>query len=276
MPARSYRCAWLLSLCSVALTAGAAHAGAWLQPEGRGQIILNGYYYTADEFFNNQGQRRSQPDYVKYELNPYLEYGLTDTLTVGTNLSLQRAAQDIATGGQNTNFSLGDSEFFLRAPLWQEGNWMVSASPMIKLPSPESSNSVPKIGGTHPDAGLGISAGYGFGEGNSHHFANLDTMYRYRFGDPKDQINIAATLGWDLSPEWVLMPQIFLTYRVKSPQAATFTQSSGDDYNLVKLQLSAVYRWDASTSLQFGGFGDVDGKNTGVGRGTLFSLWRKF
>ncbi len=253
-----------------------AFAGAWTQDAGKGQAILNGWYYATDELYNNSGNKASQPDYTKYELNPYIEYGLLSGVTIGANLSLQRAQQDISTGGDVTNYGIGDSEFFARFRVWQQNGVVVSLEPLIKLPSPESGSDTPALGGRHPDAGLGISAGYGFSMYGQNHFANLDAGYRYRFGDPENQARYAGTLGIGINDRWMVMPQAFLTYRTDSPAVATFTQSSGDDFNLVKLQLSAVYKINDAVALQVGGFSHVDGKNVGAGNGALFSVWKKF
>ena len=83
-------------ICSIALSAlaSSAFAGAWTQDPGNGLFILNGLYYSADKLWDNSGHKQSQPTYSKYELDPYLEYGLADGVTIGTNLSLQRAHQD--------------------------------------------------------------------------------------------------------------------------------------------------------------------------------------
>ena len=249
----------------------AAYAGAWTQDAGKGQIIINGLYYNTDRLYNNQGNKTSQTTYTKYELNPYLEYGWTDDITVGANLSLQRADQS-----SNTNWGFGDSEFFLRKRLWQQDGFVLSAEPMIKLPSPEGARETPQLGGSHPDAGLGLSAGYGFSAWGLNHFANLDAGYRYRFGQPENQIKLAGTLGIATAPRWMIMPQLFATYRANTPSTVTFTQSSGDDYNLVKLQLSTVYQLQDDLSLQAGGFSHAEGKNVGAGSGLFMAVWKKF
>jgi hypothetical protein len=147
---------------------------------------------------------------------------------------------------------------------------------MIKLPSPEPADEMPQLGGRHPDAGLGLSAGYAFSSGGLNHFANLDAQYHHRFGSPKDQVKLAATVGYSLSQQWMLMPQVFITGRTETPNVAAFTQSSGDDYNLVKLQLSAIYTLNNTTALQLGGFIHADGKNVGASSGVLFAVWKKF
>lgn len=256
---------------SVMLLTAQAFAGAWTQDAGKGQLIVNGLYYTTDTLYNNQGNKNSQARYSKYELNPYLEYGLADGITVGSNLSLQRASQS----GQS-NWGIGDSEFFLRARLWQRDGFVLSAEPMFKLPSPEDSRETPQLGGRHPDVGMGLSAGYGFSAWGQNHFADLDVGYRYRFADPKDQVKIAATVGLGVTSNWMVMPQAFATLRASKPDVVSFTQSSGDDYNLVKLQLSAVYKYSDTTSLQFGAFSHFDGRNVGAGEGVLLSVWKKF
>ena len=57
--------------------------------------------------------------------------------------------QDGAPGSTaQNNWGLGDSEFFVRQRVWNMYGFAVSVEPMIKLPSPESSHSVPRLGGS--------------------------------------------------------------------------------------------------------------------------------
>jgi hypothetical protein len=266
-------------LCAITLStiAGQAYAGAWTQDKGHAQLITTGTYYTADTLWDNNGNKRTQPAYSKYELSPYLEYGWRDDITIGGSLSLQHTSQDGTAGsGSQTNWGLGDSEFFLRKRLWQGKGFVVSAEPMVKLPSPQSAaRDLPQLGGSHGDVGIGLNGGYGFSAYGLDHFADIDTQYRHRLGTPNDQVKIGATLGVSVTKQWMLMPQVFGTFRTALPTIATFTQSSADDYNLVKLQLSAVYKMTDTVSLQVGGFQDVYGKNSGQGSGVLFGLWKR-
>jgi len=264
--------------CAVAFLAATPHAyaGAWTQDQGRALLILSGNYYAADRMWDNFGRKQSQPSYSKYELNPYMEYGLWEGVTLGTNLSLDRTYQQ-GTGGSaaQSNWGIGDSEFFLRQRLWQGSGFIVSAEPMIKLPSPESGSSQPRLGSSHPDAGIGLSAGYSFSALGRNHFVDIDSQYRYRFGSPRDQYKFAATLGIGFTSRLTLMPQMFATYRASPPKIASFTQSASDDYDLTRLQLSAVYQLREDVSLQVGGFSDISGRNAGIGRGALIALWKR-
>lgn len=261
----------VLAGCLFVCISPPAFAGAWTQPESHAFLALTGSYYRTDELYNNRGDTQSQATYSKYELNPYFEYGLWDGVTLGANVLLQRAHQS-----SDTNWGLSDTELFVRGRLWQKDGFVLSAEPMVKLPSPESADDQPRLGGSHPDAGMGLSAGYGFTAWGLNHFADIDAQYRHRFGDPKDQARFAGTLGIRLCERFILMPQVFITQRLDTPTTATFTQSSADDYNLVKLQLSGVYKATDDVSVQVGGFTHQAGKNTGAGSGALFSVWKNF
>lgn len=266
-----------LPLVALSLIAAEAYAGAWTEPQNSSQIILTGSYYDTSTMFDNKAHKESQPEFSKYELNPYMEYGLRDDLTVGANLSLQAVHQEAYPGGTSqSNWGVGDSVLFLRQRLWQQNGFVVSAEPMIKIPAFESSTDQPKLGGSSADVGMGLSGGYGFTLLGLNDFADIDTEYRHRFGTPHDQANFAATLGVSVTPEWMIMPQSFFTYRLGFPKTPAFTNSSGDDYNLVKAQLSAVYKLSSDISLQGGGFWNVTGRNAGDGGGVLFAVWKRF
>lgn len=253
------------------LTASLAHAGAWTQNDGKALLITNISYYSTSKFFDNSGNKKLFNNYSKYELNPYLEYGLRDDLTVGANFFLQRASQNAT-----SNWGIGDSEFFIRKKLWQKDGFMFSAEPMLKLPSLEKQSSQPRIGSKNFDTGLTFSGGYSFKAWGLDHFTNLDAGYRHRFGTPNDQLKFAATAGFSLSKKYMLFTQIFNTTRLKNPANPAFTQSSGDDYDLTKLQISTIYKIDDKLSFQVGAFSHLTGRNVGGGNGATFTINKEF
>ncbi|MGE0753826.1 MAG: hypothetical protein AB7L92_01550 [Alphaproteobacteria bacterium] len=266
------------SLCALLypfLGACPAFAGAWTQPEGRMQAIFNHWYYHADERFSNSGQNSNQLTYQKFDINPYFEYGLTDSITLGTNLSLQRVHQKVADGSW-ANWGVGDSEFFARFKLWQQDGWAISAEPLVKLPSPGSLLDQPPIGSDNADAAMKLAGGYGFDAFGYSHYISGDVQYRYRFGDPENQLRFEFTAGMHVAPQWELMPQLLIVQRTKDPAVAAFTQTSADDYNLTKLQISAVYHYRDDVAFQLGAFSHIDGKNVSGGEGALFAVWTEF
>jgi len=257
------------------LFSSAAFAGAWTQAQGKGLVMVTGSYYGSSKIYNNQGRTQSAPNFQKYELNPYVEYGLYDDMTLGASVSLQRAVQNVPGGADQRQFGVGESEFFLRKRLYNNDGLVVSVQPFFKLP-PLNTDARPPLGSPHADIGLGGSVGYGMSLFGYQDFMNLDTQYRYRFGDQRDQLRVAATVGVGIAPQWMVMPQAFLTYRTRNPNVTSVTQSGADDYNVARLQLSGVYSMTEDRKLQAGAFADVEGKNAGVGRGVLMSVWQNF
>lgn len=270
----------LLLFCFVLLLAipDMALAGGWTQKYGAGLYIQNISYYRSSHYFDSAGKKQKLlGNYNKYDVNPYFEYGARDWLTLGANLSLQKLEQKVTSGSvAQVNYGVGDSEFFARTRLWHGNGFSFAAEPMIKIPSLRSAAATPQIGSKNYDAGLTISGGYCLKAFELYHFANVDLGYRKRFGQPKDQAKLAATIGISLSPRVVLMPQAFVTSRLGTPRNATLTQSSGDDYNLSELRLSVVYKFDEKLAVQVGGFRNVAGKNVGSGNGVLLSLQKSF
>lgn len=260
---------FVFSLCL--LLPDFSYAGAWTQSKDKGLFIQNISYYSTDKYLDNAGNKQPINSYSKYELNPYLEYGVRDWLTVGANLFVQRATQN-----EETNWGISDSEFFARVRIWQQNNWVFSAEPMIKLPSLWDETDIPKIGNDNFDAGLTLSAGYSFQYLNLDHFINIDSGYRHRLGAPHDQLKFSATAGISVTKKAKILTQVFHTEQVASNNPAIFTQSSSDDYDLTKLQISGMYQIYDTVSLQVGAFTNVAGHNIGSGDGSLIAISKEF
>lgn len=262
------------ALCAAA---SSALAGAWTQERGKGQVIVTNNLYYSGAFFDNRGKRQPMAPYRKEELSPYFEYGLRDGLTIGTSLSFLYLYQAGANGAPPAaNWGMGDSEFFARAQLWKKDGFALAIQPLLKLPSPADGDTQPRLGGRSADVGLGLSGGYSFKARGLEHYVNIDTGMRHRFGDPKDQLTFNVTLGISLAKSWVLMPQLFTTARTAKSRSPSFTQSSGDDYNLTKLQLSGIYKATDSLGIQLGAFSHVAGRNVGDGDGITLAVWKSF
>jgi hypothetical protein len=258
------------------LIASAVYAGAWTRQAGSGLYIQNASYYFTNKFFDNSGNKKTFSGYGKYELNPYLEYGLSDRLTIGSNIFLQRVSQTTNNINNQTNWGIGDSEFFSRLRLWQKNGFIVSAEPMVKLPSLVREAAMPQIGNRNFDAAITLSGGYGYKAWQLNHFVNIDIGYNHRFGSPHDQVKFSGTAGFSVSENWMVIAQVFNTSRFGTNIAPTFTESSADDYNLTKLQISAIYKIDSKLSLQTGIFSNIAGRNSGAGNGVVLAVLKTF
>lgn len=247
-----------------------ASPGAWLQPAGKGQLIVNSLAYHSADRFDLNAKRVAAGGYTKYELNPYAEYGFSDRLTLGGSAYVQRVSSN-----RESNYGLAEAELFARTPFFTFDQGVVTLQPMVKIPGWRK-DSTPALGSTHPDVGLSVISGMNFSLLAMPMFAESDTGFRYRFGNPSNQYRANLSLGAHVTPEVLLLAQGFSTWHSVNMNRATFTQSSADDYDLVKLQLSGVYQWSETLALQLGAFTDVYGKNTGAGQGALVSVWSTF
>ncbi|MBY0354244.1 MAG: hypothetical protein K2Q12_00780, partial [Rickettsiales bacterium] len=154
-----HRLPGLLLHCSAILGFSAAvSANPWVQKTGHGIAIVNAVAYRTSHNFDTQGEQQSQPRFSKYELNPYLEYGLSDDWTIGTSLFLHKLQQATAEADQQ-NWGLGNSELFVRYQLWRKSRSAVTLEPFGALPAFYANAGSPRAGRDEGDLGLAVNAG---------------------------------------------------------------------------------------------------------------------
>jgi protein XagA len=279
----------ILALTAVFLVLPPPANAAWTREAGRWFSAHTLTTYRTNHFIDDNGTSLRQPAFAKQEWNGYFEYGWRDSVTVGANLFLHRLAADYrryeATSptivhGTDENHGLADSEFFLRKRLWQGvafGNQaVVSVQPLIKLPSLYEAGGDPRSGTEDFDAELRLQGGMNFDFLGRSHFSTVELAYRKRMGEWGDQYRVDATLGFTLTPQFTLLMQQFLTQRVDGSTRTVSGSGEVSDYDLTKAQISLVYRVNATTRLQLGGFRHIHARNTGDGEGMLLSLWKEF
>lgn len=267
-----------LFLCLAAIVGffNEVRANPWVQNPGHGIAILNAVTYTTERYFDASGHEIAQPRFTKYELNPYVEYGLSEDWTLGASLFLHRLQQKNGGSLNEDNWGLGNSEFFARRALWSEGQQALSGDLFTALPSAYSETGGPKAGRDDYDLGVALNAGQGFALwGRDDHFAALRAAYRYRHGALGDQVQVEARTGLRVDADWLLLPELQWTLPVQGSGAGR-SVAGQNDYRLLKGQLSAVYLLDDLHGIQAGLFRHLDGENTGGGGGVLVSLWRRF
>lgn len=258
-----------------------AQAEAWTLPEHSWQIINTATLYRTDRYYDANGTARKQEPLLKREFNPHIEYGLDDRTTLGANLFFQYlSTQGAFAAGTPPPLSRkyygAEAELFLRRKIFEQDGWVFSLQPLVKLPGQYWSESSGASETSPLDAELSALAGKGFTAGGYEQFISGSVAYRARFSTPADQAKLNVTWGIHLTPAWMILAQGFATYGIGDTDNARFTSLGQDDYDLVKLQLSAVYRFNRTYALQFGGFGHVLSRNTGGGGGALAAIWVNF
>jgi hypothetical protein len=260
--------------------APAARGGAWTFAEHSGQLILTTLYYQAEHTFTRGGGRRAfdhDGSFTKWEFNPYLEYGLRNDVTLMASIFLREVEFTNRFGGDR-NFGLADPELALRYRLSApESRTVWSIQGLVKLPVATSS-ATPPLGNEQTDVEARLLVGRGFSIGGHGAFWNVEGAFRFRDEAPADEVRLDATLGYDVTPNWLVLGQFFGLKGVgnSSPSASPGNPSLETDYDLYKAQVSVVYRIAPSIRLQVGYLRDLAGRNTGAGQGALFALWLRF
>ena len=126
----------------------AAGAAAWTQPAGQGLAIIKVDEYRSDTYWDRERHSQDTATYRKFELNPYLEYGVTDRATVGANLFVLKVEQE----GSGSSTGLGDVELFGRYRLYSGGWDSLALQFLLKLPTGYDKNDAVALGAGQVDA----------------------------------------------------------------------------------------------------------------------------
>ncbi|MFD2265077.1 hypothetical protein ACFSM5_19390 [Lacibacterium aquatile] len=247
-----------------------ASAGAWTQGEGTGQLITTLTWYRTDTTYSADGVRTGGSDYSRFELSPLLEYGATDSLTIGAQPRYQWLSHDRANGSSASSNGLADIDLSARQRIWRSDNSVLSLQGLVKLPGTSNDSRRPGIGSEQIDLEPRILFGHGFTVGSWSGFLNLEGAYRFRLQEPADEIRFDATLGLRPVPDWLLLVQQLNTIGVSNEHGG------GSDYDVYKTQLSVVYDVSSAVSIQLGGYVEQGNRNIDPGHALFTALWWRF
>lgn len=255
-----------LAITLLPLWAGTAHAGAWPQPKGEGQVIVTGIYSDSEKGYDAQGKTVDIDDYTKAEVYALMEYGVTDDLTVMLTPSLSHVK--VQNGDDSTG--LGYTELGARYRLAQGSGGVFSLQGSLRLPGKKRRDNIAQIGATDSEIDLRALAGTSFKFAGKDGFLDVQGGYRIRNGGPANEFRLDATVGVRPSDKLLLMAQSF---NVVSDGRGTGVFGKARYSNVY---LSGVYDVTPQWSLQLGAMGTLGGRNALRERGVLVAIWRRF
>jgi hypothetical protein len=121
-----------LTICT-----GGASAGAWLLPPGSGQIIAGAAFSGSSKAFDVHGHLIPVSYYKKFELGAYVEYGVTNWLTLVAAPAYDRIRQPPPAGSYN---GLGESALGARVGLFQSDPLVLSLQAVLLTPGASFNN----------------------------------------------------------------------------------------------------------------------------------------
>lgn len=221
-----------------------AHAGAWTQRAGGGQVILQSTAAAASSEFGPSSQLYDSRPYEKVEVTLVFEYGLADWLTM--ILAPQYLSVSLGDPDPSSYSGLGYTDAGARVRLWQQEGAVVSAQVVGRFSGTGQSSSAAAVGYQDPELDLRLLAGLSFSLWERPAYLDVQVAQRMRFGDPPDELHVDVTLGLRFGPRWQALVQSFNVISEGAGEGPYFDVS----YEYYKLQLGAAYDWSAALTLQ--------------------------
>lgn len=264
-----FKTALLPFLAAAGMTAfnGPAHAGAWLQPKGKGLMILSATMLSSDRAFDGE-DLVDIPRYNKFELGVWLEYGLTDHVTLIFRPQLRSV--EIADPIDASHTGAGYTVLGTRVGLWSDAASVFSFQSLVRIPGSRDEDDLAQTGSTDMETDLRVLYGHSFMLGAWPAFIDTEFAYRIRSGDAPDEIHSDVTFGLRPRPDIMLLAQFFNTF---SHGKARGLYDTGREH---KAALSVVWDFVPDWSLQVGGVATVEGENALRERGGFAAIWKRF
>lgn len=262
--------AWA-ALC-VGVTARSAQAGAWVQDAKQGLMLHSLTYYENSHYYDRHGHTISQSAFRKLEYQPYVEYGLTSSLTLGGSVYLQRDWQH-----NITNSGLADPELFLRQQLYRDTKNAVSLQPLIKLPSVFSrTHGAPRGGSGSMDGELSLLYGRNLFLLSPRDYADMRIGYRVRSAGLHGQARADAAVGVMLARSVQVVPALHYVRADALGPPQGFREDGEQDYDLLKAEVAMLYHLDTMRWIQASLFSDIAGRQVGSGGGVSVTYAMRF
>ncbi len=263
--------ALFLAISASTFPPSTARAGAWLQEQGRGEVITSLRLYGTAEFFDDKGHKSTIPLFTKTELSPYFEYGVDDKLTLGAEFSMAAATNGVAEYDDSLHLNYSYGNIFARTYLYKDDSHVISLEPGIDFPNTIGVDLVSDGGKPIPE--IKINFGYGAKDNRElSHFIDARIKYRYRYEDDLNPIlKSEITFGYRLDYYYVIMAQLSDEWTLGGVKNVY-----PGNYNLVKPQISLLYDPNEVVAQQLSLSTNIKGKNTGAGYGFVYSVWYRF
>jgi hypothetical protein len=268
----------LLAIILVAACASTSFAGAWTAPQGNFYEKLAYNYYYSHEFFGSSGTRTGAFQHDKFtdhDVSNYFEYGVTNDLTV-INALTYKWLKNEDDNGHTSGSGLGDVDLGVRYKLLDTRAGIVSTQLLVKIPGAYGKNDALPLGNGQFDTELRLLYGqslYPIIPG----YANVEFGYRWRDGDPSDELRYLVELGVDFTKSIYARTKLDGTFSLDNGKK---TDSSGNptatnNFDLGKLDLALGYKVTPALGVEVSYRPDVYGQNTAAGANYSLALYYK-
>ncbi|MBF0169768.1 MAG: hypothetical protein HQK87_01540 [Nitrospinae bacterium] len=246
-----------------------ADAGAWGQPEGKLYDKLSANYYVATQYYDDTGKRRSFPydgRFTDLNLSNYIEYGITDSLTLVATIALKRIETSDKFATTSTS-GVGDVELGVKGTLGERAYGVLSHQITIKAPGFYDKTSRLPLGNGQLDIEYRLLLGaslWRFFPG----YANLEAGYRYRAEAPSDEFRYLAEIGGEMTGASYARAKLDGVVSMRNEDPVTDqggNPTTVNRFSVVKLDLAVGYRLGGTWGVEAGYTAALNGENTADG-----------
>ena len=247
-----------------------AHAGAWNQRAGEGQIISTSYWSHAGQIFNDDFDAEELRGFTKTETRLYIEQGVTSWLTLVGNSGLQ--SLNFRDGESRFDFEgLDDVELGLQLKVHAKKDFASSLRLSYIIDSRLDNQAVDVLrgGDQYEFRGLiGQSRETLIGD----FFYDAQLAFRTEKFSALDGVQSALTLGFKPTSRWLLTSQSFFNFS-NSERVDGFNVP--DQTQLIS-QLSIARQYKPGRYIQLGTGRTLIGQNIVKERNVFIGLWTEY
>lgn len=262
---------------AVAAVGGARQCwgGAWTQDQGKFYDRLAVNYYYADREFDLSGHTQAfdqNGNFQDLNLSNYIEYGLRDNLTLINSVYYKRIEKksDIE---KTTEYGMGDVDLAVKYRILNGSGGVLSTQALTKIPGPYDKNAPLPLGNGQLDLELRVLYGVSLWK-LFPGYANVELGYRWRLGDPSDEVRYLLEVGSDFSKTMygrIKLDGLMSRDNGKHMDAAG-NPTTTNNFDLGKLYMTLGFKMNSSWGLEIEYTPSLYGQNTAAGSTYTFAF----
>ncbi|MEI8355927.1 MAG: hypothetical protein WCG31_07565 [Deltaproteobacteria bacterium] len=268
----------LLAALLITASATASFAGAWTAKQNTFYEKLAFNYYYSHETFNKTGNRGGTADNGKfkdYNISNYFEYGLTNDLTVINSLAYKWLDNDNDLSHSKA-YGLGDVDLGLRYKLMDNNIGIFSTQALVKIPGAYDRNDPLPLGNGQFDGEFRLLYGRSLYP-LIPAYGNVEIGYRWRAGDPSDELRYLIEFGVDLTKD--LYGRLKLDGIFSMDNGNKFgndgNPTTTNNFDLGKLEITVGYKVTPAWGVEAAYTPALYGQNTAAGATYSMALFYK-
>jgi protein XagA len=252
----------------VLFAASTCFAGAWTLQKGKIYDRLAVNYYFADREFDDEGHRNDLADNGKfrdYNINNYIEFGLTDNITLINSLYYKKIEKEDAVKETKTH-GIGDIDLGVKYKL-VEGTWGIfSTQALVMIPEAYDEDDDLPLGNGQYDLELRLLYGLSLYPAIPG-YCNIEVGYRWRLDDPSDEIRYLIEFGIDITKNLYGRAKLDGIYSMDNGEHfdESGNPTTSNNFDIGKLDITLGYKINKYWGIEAGYMPAIYGQNTAAG-----------